>query len=118
MKKNIAIVGSRSFNDYDSMKEFILNRINLNEINKIISGGAIGADKLGERFSKEVLEQRPKVYKPNWVLYGKRAGMLRNTKIIEEADIVFVFWDGMSRGTADSIGKAKRMNKELYIYRY
>lgn len=34
------------------------------------------------------------------------------------SDIVFAFWDGKSRGTLDSITKAKNLEKKLFIIEY
>ena len=49
-----AIVGSRDFNDYDKLCKFIYKTcIDENySIREIVSGGARGADKLGEQFAK------------------------------------------------------------------
>ena len=44
--------------------------------------------------------------------------IVRNTQIIENADVVFAFWDGQSKGTKDSITKAKKLQKELHIISY
>ena len=41
--------------------------------------------------------------------------MNRNTKIIEDCDMVIAFWNGVSTGTKDSIEKAKSMNKKVVM---
>ena len=80
----------------------------------IVSGGAKGADTLAEKFALENhLEMI--VFKPDWKKFGKRAGFLRNTIIIENATIVFAFWDGKSNGTKDSIDKAEKLNKKVIV---
>jgi hypothetical protein len=110
----IAIVGSRSFNDYDLLKESILSKVRIEEIDMMVSGGADGADSLGELFAK--LNNIPtKIYRPNWNKYGKKAGIIRNEYIIEYSDIIFAFWDGESKGTKNSIDIAQRKGKELNI---
>jgi len=45
----------------------------------------------------------------------KKAGFLRNTTIIENAEVVVAFWDGRSRGARDSIGKANKLKKDTFI---
>jgi predicted Rossmann fold nucleotide-binding protein DprA/Smf involved in DNA uptake len=40
----LAIVGSRTFNDYEKLKNTILSLIDLQDIKQIISGGAKGVD--------------------------------------------------------------------------
>lgn len=112
----VAIVGSRGFDDYELLIEKIDEIRNMYGISQIISGGANGADTLGEKYARE--------YEiPMWVIYpdwniGRHAGMLRNTDIVANADIVVAFWDGSSAGTKDSIRKAKRMNKHLIVVKY
>ncbi len=46
---NIAVIGTRTFNDY----KLLFNILREYDIKLIISGGAIGADKLAERYAKE-----------------------------------------------------------------
>ena len=47
----VAIIGSRTFNDYDFMVGSLENH--KIDIKMIISGGARGADSLAERYAKE-----------------------------------------------------------------
>jgi len=113
----IAVVGSRSFSDFDKLEKFILSKVSLKDIELVISGGAIGADDLAERFAYK--HNIPKqVFKPDWNKYGKRAGFLRNQLIVKNADTVFAFWDGESRGTLLSINIAKESGKTLYICKF
>ena len=83
----------------------------------LVSGGAVGADSLAERYAKEHNLQII-VFKPDWNKHGKAAGFIRNTNIIEEADEIIAFWDGISNGTRDSISKARKMNKPLVEVKY
>ena len=107
----VAVIGGRKFDDYERMKSIL----DLLPITRIISGGARGADKLSERYATE--NNIPtKIYLPDWDLFGKKAGFLRNTTIIENSDIVIAFWDGRSRGTRDSIGKANKLKKNTFFY--
>lgn len=113
----LAIVGSRSFNDYDLMSKTIESLVSINNIECIISGGASGADSLAETFAKlngiELI-----VYQAEWDKYGKSAGMIRNADIVNASDGVIAFWDGFSKGTANSISKAEKTNKLIKIIRY
>ncbi|MDR1782874.1 MAG: hypothetical protein LBR13_01240 [Dysgonamonadaceae bacterium] len=47
--------------------------------------------------------------------YGRGAGPMRNTTIIENADVVFAFPTEDSKGTRDSIRKARELKKILYV---
>ena len=109
---NLAIVGSRSFNSYDLLKTEINKFIKENSItiDCIISGGAKGADSLGEEYAKEY-KIPTKIFYPDWNKYGKRAGYLRNIDIIKNSDFVIAFWNGFSTGTKSSINLAKEQNK-------
>ena len=104
----IAVIGSRNFNDYELVKT-TLSTLN---ITLLVSGGAKGADSLGERYATEN-NIETLIFKPDWEKHGKAAGMIRNTDIINNADTVIAFWDGESKGTKDSITKAEKKNKNI-----
>ena len=56
----------------------------------IISGGAIGSDKMAERYAK--IHNIPVlILVPDWKKHGKKAGILRNTDIINESTHVIAF---------------------------
>lgn len=118
---NIAIVGSRTFNDYDRVKrEFEIVLKGMKEIYgphvdiTIVSGGAQGADKLGERLADE-FGYKKVIHYPDWKTYGKRAGFIRNQYIVDDADVVLAFWKNNSKGTEHSIDLARKQGKKLYI---
>lgn len=111
--KSVAIIGSRTFNDYNIIKDEFLKITNNIIVSKIISGGALGADKIGEKIALE-FNIPITIFKPDWSL-GKHAGFLRNSDIVINSDIIIAFWNGISKGTHDSIKKAKKLKKELYI---
>lgn len=110
--KRIAIIGSRHFNDYPLLKSLMDRR--KDSIQMVVSGGANGADSLGARWATEnnILT---KIFKPDWDLYGKRAGYLRNEQIIQNCDICVAFWDGESKGTKHSIDLCKKMDNPCLI---
>ncbi len=113
----LAIVGSRSFFNYDAFKETLEDYLSENKIfpTLVISGGAGGVDSLAALWAKE-MSIPITVYKADWNKHGKAAGPLRNTTIVDSADKVVAFWDGISRGTQDSINKAKTSKKLLIIF--
>lgn len=114
-KYKLAVIGSRDFVNYELMKHILTPLVN--KIELIISGGARGADKLAEQFASD--NNIPlKIYKADWDTYGKSAGHRRNTDIINESDLVIAFWDGASKGTLDSITKARKSNKPMRIVKY
>lgn len=101
-KIRLAIVGSRSFGDYELLLRKIAEIYGEYEIECVVSGGAIGADSLGARYAAE--NGIPLVeHKPDWGRYGKAAGFIRNRYIIEDCTHCIAFWDGKSRGTKNDI---------------
>jgi hypothetical protein len=120
----LAIVGGRDFNDEFIMAEYIsifIVAYTNDELDppkiEVISGGAKGADTLGERFAR--INRCPvTIFKPEWNKYGKSAGFIRNQTIVDNCDMVLAFWDGKSRGTADTIEKAKKAKKPTFIVYY
>jgi hypothetical protein len=114
--KKVAVIGSRSLTDKTLVYDF-LDR-NRDKIKMIVSGGAKGADTLAQEWAKErgfpVL-----VFYPQWYdadgEFNRGAGFKRNYHIIDECDIVLAFWDGVSKGTANSLEVAKQLNKKVKI---
>lgn len=115
----LAIVGSRDFNNY-SVLEYVIDKIietNDYKITEIISGGARGADALGEIYAdKHAIDKT--IFPADWKTYGKRAGFLRNVDIIKNCDICVCFWNGESHGTKHDIDLCKQYNKTCFIYYY
>lgn len=110
---NIAVVGSRVFNNYEFLKTRLM--LHFTDGDKVVSGGARGADRLSERFAKE-FNYETIIYKPLWDIHGKRAGYLRNEDIVNKSDLVIAFWDGKSKGTKHTIDLTTKDNKPLIIY--
>jgi hypothetical protein len=107
----VAIIGSRNFNDYELVKKIMET---IPDIDLIISGGAKGADSLGELWAKEN-NKKIKIFKPDWENNGRAAGVIRNQTIVVSSDLVVAFWDGQSKGTKSSIDFCKKYNIPLII---
>lgn len=119
----IIIAGSRTFTNYDYLKGYcstIIGFIDRKDI-EIISGGANGADKLGEKFAKEFNYQIRK-FPANWNLYKKSAGFIRNKEMLEYAKLtdcmVILFWDGKSSGTKHMLDLSNKYGIKLYLAKY
>lgn len=113
----LAIVGSRTFNDFVLLEQKIIQLYHVQDISCIVSGGANGADKLGEQFAKKY-KISLSVHKPQWDIYGKRAGFVRNKEIVDQSDEIIAFWDGSSPGTKNTINLAYQSNKKIEIIQY
>lgn len=114
MELKVGIIGSRTFRNYDLLKTTILENNILESITHIVSGGAVGADSLAEDFADEFSKIKL-IFKPDWNKLGLCAGFVRNTEIVENSDMFFIFWDGKSKGTKDSINKIKMSGKPYKI---
>jgi hypothetical protein len=51
----------------------------------------------------------------DWTRHGKVAGFLRNTTIVESADVVVAFWGERSRGTGNTVAKARAAGKKVLV---
>ena len=123
----VIIAGSRDFNDYELLKksaiEIITKKTMLPDLTRIISGGARGADTLGERFANEMGLEISR-FIPDWDGLGKRAGYVRNAEMAKFAvednndGMLIAFWDGQSRGTKHMIDLAKRYGLEVHVVNF
>jgi len=123
----VIIAGSRDFNDYELLKksaiEIITNKTIFPDLTTIVSGGARGADKLGERFADDMGLEIVR-FIPDWDNLGKRAGYVRNEEMAKfsvqdgNEGMLIAFWDGESRGTNHMINLAKKHGLEVHVINY
>lgn len=110
----LIIAGSRTFDNYQWMRQEV-HRFSAYALDKeIVSGGAQGADKLGERLAKE--NGLPlKIFHADWGTHRKRAGLVRNELMANYATHLIAFWDGESKGTEHMIITAHRKGLEVKV---
>lgn len=116
----VIIAGSRGFSNYKLLKEecnkFLREKRKTHNV-IIISGGARGADLLGEKYAKDEgfdLE----IYPADWKKFGKTAGFRRNEQMAEVADALIAFWDGKSHGTKHMIDIMNEKNLQVKVVEY
>lgn len=85
---------------------------------EVVSGGAKGADNLGEYWANRRHNTKATVFKADWDKHGKAAGPIRNAQMAEYADALIAFWDGKSKGTKNMIDTALKEGLEVHVYRY
>lgn len=83
----------------------------------IVSGGCAGADLLGERYAKENGYSIDR-YPAEWQKYSRKAGIMRNAVMADNADALIAYWDGISRGTKNMIDEARKRGLAVRIKRY
>lgn len=114
----VIICGGREFEDYELLKKacdfYLAKKFETGEKIIIVSGGARGADSLGEKYAEErgLEVQR---FPADWNKYGKRAGYLRNKQMAEvsNACIAFLSSYGENKGTKMMISIARE--KKLLV---
>lgn len=110
----IIVAGGRNFDDYKLLCKVLKSFKNISEI---VSGGARGADKLGEKYAT-FNNINVKIFLAEWDKYGKRAGFLRNIQMGQYANVLVAFWDGQSKGTEHMIKTAQKLGLIVHIVRY
>ena len=112
----IIVAGSRNVTDYslvESKLDYYFQNLDPKTI-EIVSGGARGVDKLGERYAKEH-GLACKVFPADWNRFGRSAGYKRNCEMGSYATHLVAFWDGQSPGTKHMIEYAKKRNLNIRI---
>ena len=113
VKVKILIAGSRTITDYEIVKTAIKKSGFF--ISEVVSGGAAGVDKLGEKWAQENLTPI-KRFLPDWKTHGKAAGPIRNTELVKYCEAAILVWDGVSKGTQDTLNKIQKAGKQVFIY--
>jgi predicted Rossmann fold nucleotide-binding protein DprA/Smf involved in DNA uptake len=109
LNKRVGVVGSRIFTNYTQMCS-ILDKF-VSEGDWIISGGAVGADSMGQRYAKEHGLRILIIY-PNYNHHGPGATFIRNKEIVEESTYVIAFYaKGKFQlgGTANTISWCQKL---------
>lgn len=116
----VIIAGGRDFYDYELLRkkcDYYLSNIDKRVDIVVISGCAIVADTLGEKYAIEknyYLDKHP----ADWDKYGKSAGYRRNKEMVDIASAAICFWDGKSKGTKHTIDLCKKKGIPVKIVRY
>ena len=125
MKKDIMrviISGGRTFEDYiflkDMMNEILRPYIDHYDI-EIITGYAVGVDRLGDKYAM-LNGYTSHVIPALWNKYGEDAGHIRNTEMGDFAkratrSMLVAFWNGKSAGTKDMIDYAEKIGIPVKI---
>ncbi len=116
----VIIAGSRSITNeaYEAIliatEEF--QRKFKTRIMKVLSGGAAGVDSYGEVWARNTRHCEVEIFEPDWAKYGRGAGMRRNSQMVEQANGLIAIWNGRSRGTLDTINKAKAAGLLVHVH--
>lgn len=115
------IVGSRGYTNYAAFKAkcdaLLAGKTDI----EIVSGGASGTDAMAERYAHDH-GYSLQIFPAEWSRYGKRVGYVRNREMHSYISTftdcgVIAFWDGSSRGTAQSFALSKEFDNPLRVIR-
>jgi len=111
----VLICGGRDYADRDALHE-VLDRLHAErQFALVISGGAHGADAMAHDWaiSRGIAAE---VYMAEWARFGRKAGPLRNLRMLQEGkpNLVVAFPGG--RGTANMVGQANSAGIEVIAY--
>ena len=100
----VLVCGGREYTDRERV--FAVLDAMADQIDRLICGGARGADDLAYIWACR-RDKSPERYMAEWERYGRRAGPIRNQRMIDEGkpDLVIAFPGG--RGTADMVRRAR-----------
>ena len=84
-------------------------------VTEIISGGGRGVEELVKNWANAVSKPIQMIL-PNMQLHGaKNAFVFRNQSILNEADVLLLFWDGFNQSTISPICEAMKTMKPVYM---
>lgn len=122
----LIIAGCRDFYDkeigfekIDEIAKYIQTRYPDHKL-RIISGGASGADRLGEAYARNNKIELT-VFPADWNSHGRSAGPTRNKKMLDfamesEKPYLLAFWDMKSPGTKNMIDISRKEKIPIYLY--
>lgn len=116
--RKIIVAGSRDFDNFNFLAAKLSDYTFGMPSFEIVSGGARGADTLGEEWAK-AHNVHYEVFKPDWNPRGyfdRTAGFKRNIQMAEYATDLVAFWDGESRGTRHMIEQARKHNLQVTVF--
>ena len=117
----VIIAGTRTFKYYSLLCEtadrLLVEKAKAGHSIIIVSGGCVGADLMGEQYAKE-RGYGVERYPAEWEKYGKKAGIMRNAVMADNADALIAYWDGISRGTKNMIDEARKKGLAVCVKRY
>ena len=106
----VAVVGSRTLG-VKRLGDYLPDGVT-----EIVTGGAAGVDLDAEEYGMEN-GLKVTLFLPKYEKYRRSAPLVRNRELIEYSDIVIAFWDGESRGTKYVIDTAKKLGKDIRVYK-
>lgn len=124
--KRILVCGGRHFDNYGVLElalDSVLHQLDITyDECEIVEGGCKGVDILAYKYAKNH-GIRVTQFNADWGKFGKAAGPIRNSEMITyvgESDypILVAFVSDTSKGTLDTVNKAKSNGFTTYLFNY
>ena len=119
-KYRVIIAGSSSFFNCDLMKEkcclYLENKLKTHHV-ILLSGTSIVTTELIKRLSSRIKILVESNF-AEWDRFGRSAAGISNIKMVERANALIAFWDGMSTRTKQLIDMAIAKQIPVKIIRY
>jgi len=114
---NLLITGSRNWERTDIIKALLL--AHKDEIECVIHGCAKGADTIAGD-AAQALNLIVEEYPAQWHIHGRRAGMIRNQQMLDEAcpSHVWAFPTKSSIGTWDMVRRAQKEDIPVFLFEF
>jgi predicted Rossmann-fold nucleotide-binding protein len=108
----VLVCGGRDYSNREALAAVLAELRQTRGISLVIAGGARGADTMAEWWA--AAEGVPcDVYQADWSGLGRKAGPIRNQRMLDEGkpDLIVAFLGG--RGTADMVRRGREAGIEV-----
>jgi predicted Rossmann fold nucleotide-binding protein DprA/Smf involved in DNA uptake len=109
----VAIVGSRHFSEPDRVSDYV-NALPAGS--SVITGSASGVDAAATKAARAKgmpLQVIPASFDE---LADASKSAARNQRLIDACDVLVAFWDGVSKGTRNTVDRALDSGKEVHVF--
>lgn len=116
----LIITGNHTFSDYSLLKDKVedfLVRHHKTPIESILSRSRKGAESLGEQFAKEI-DIPIEYFVPDEKDFGTEAEIINDTQLVDAADAIIIFWDGVSTSKSHTREMAERRGLVIEVVKY
>lgn len=116
----VLVCGSRTWDEYTTMEEFLHGVFTLYPETTLIHGAARGADEIAGQIAEDHGAVTVVAFPADWEKHGKPAGPIRNQQMLDEGKptVVIAFVDkplAESRGTNDMVTRARNAELPTYV---
>jgi len=113
MSRRFAIVGSRHFPDLEQVAAYVAS---LPAGAIVVTGSASGVDAEATKVARDRGLSVIRVAASFEEARDAKVAADRNQKLVDQADVLVAFWDGVSSGTRGTVERALDSGKEVHVF--